>query len=80
MGGQGSRRGPYLADAWTWDGTRWTEQPLPSGGAPSGRGGATLHADVRADRLIYFGGYDATTPLAELWIGDDRGWRLWSAP
>jgi hypothetical protein len=79
MGGQGSSRGPYLDDAWAWDGSRWTELPRESGVQPAGRGGANLVRDTANDRFIYFGGYNEQ-PLTDLWVGDARGWRLWTSP
>ena len=76
LGGQGSARGPYYDDAWSWDGASWTEmvQQLPK---PGGRGGPNLLRDPRGGRFIYVGGYDERGGIADLWIRDDRGWRLW---
>jgi hypothetical protein len=71
-GGQGSSRGPYLADVWSWNGTSWTEL-APAGVTPAGRGGAHLLSDPANRRLLYFGGY-AEQVLAELWALGDSAW------
>jgi hypothetical protein len=78
LGGQGSSRGPYHDDAWSWDGAGWTEivQQTPR---PSGRGGPNLLRDVRGGRFIYLGGYDERGGIADLWIRDERGWTRWEA-
>jgi hypothetical protein len=71
-GGQGSSRGPYLTDVWSWDGRSWTAL-APSGDAPAGRGGGHLLSDPANRRLLYFGGY-AGQVLAELWALGDSAW------
>ncbi len=80
VGGQTyTRPSRYLGDAWTWDGTRWSELAPTTHVAPGARAGATLTYDARNDRFLYFGGY-ARPPLRfipELWILDRNGWRLW---
>lgn len=78
MGGQGSSRGPFLDDAWTWDGERWTELKI-EGRKPSGRAGATLLDDPANKRLLLFGGY-ADGILQELWSLEGGAWRLLSGP
>jgi hypothetical protein len=72
VGGQGSSRGPYLGDLWTWDGSSWTERSV-SAAAPAGRGGGHLLSDPAHRRLLYFGGY-AEAVLAELWALRDSSW------
>jgi hypothetical protein len=71
-GGQGSSRGPYLADLWSWDGSAWTER-VGSGAAPAGRGGGHLLSDPANRRLLYFGGY-AENVHADLWALRDASW------
>lgn len=71
-GGQGSSRGPYLADVWQWDGSSWTERSV-SGEAPAGRGGGHVLGDPANRRLLYFGGY-AERVLGELWSLGDSVW------
>ena len=73
IGGQASTQGPYLADAWTWDGAGWTLLAAPTNGPP-GRGGATLLDDAAGARLLYFGGYNEGL-LADLWALEPGGWK-----
>ena len=78
VGGQTvTRPTTYLADAWTWDGARWTALTMADG--PSARAGAALLDDSRNGRLVYFGGY-AGPPMRlspELWLLDEHAWRRW---
>jgi hypothetical protein len=73
-GGQGGTRGPYLSDAWIWDGQRWLEDAEAAAPGPPGRGGATLLDDAARGRLLYFGGY-AEGVLSDFWAFDRGGWR-----
>ena len=73
-GGQGGSRGPFMSDAWIWDGQRWLEDVDASAPGPPGRGGGTLLDDARGRRLLYFGGY-ADGVLADFWAFDGGGWR-----
>ena len=77
VGGQGSTRGPYLDDAWSWDGVRWTALPHAGSTNPAGRAGANLVRDPNADRLLYFGGYDESGPRAQFWVRQQGQWRSW---
>ena len=67
----------FLGDAWTWDGTRWTELTAP--GAPNERSGGNLVDDSARGRLLYFGGYRGPPMqlLQELWFLDRDGWTQW---
>jgi hypothetical protein len=72
----GTRTREWLADAWTWDGARWTELPNNGSTPPKARSHGTLQYDARSGRLLYFGGAgDGGLLFQELWIYDDRGWR-----
>jgi hypothetical protein len=67
----------FLRDAWTWDGTRWTE--LAASPAPGERSGGNLIDDRQRGRLLYFGGYRGPPMqlIQEMWFLDQRGWTLW---
>jgi hypothetical protein len=81
VGGQSfARPRVYFDDAWTWDGSQWTELPRVGDAAPIGRAGGALVSDARNQRLLYFGGYRGVPPLQELWQLDARGWRRLDAP
>jgi hypothetical protein len=74
MGGQGGRHGPYLSDAWIWNGQRWLEDAEASASGPPGRGGGTLLDDAMHRRLLYFGGH-AEGVRSDFWMFDRGGWQ-----
>lgn len=77
FGGQGSSRGPYLDDLWSWKGAVWTRLERPAGLTPQARGGGSLLYDHARTRTLLFGGY-AQVPIASeyaLWVLGDKGWK-----
>ncbi len=53
-----------LADTWTWNGTRWTQQhPAAS---PPGRENASMAYDAATGTQVLFGGFDGS-PLGDTW-------------
>ena len=65
--GQGT--GGYKNDVWslTLSGTPAWSQLLPSGGPPPGRSRSTAIYDSARDRMVVFGGKDATTFYNDVW-------------
>jgi hypothetical protein len=65
FGGQ-ALDGAYLGDAWHLSDVG-AATPLNVGATPPGRAGAELIADPDRDRLLLFGGRDASGQLADTW-------------
>ena len=72
-GGQGSGRGPYLDDFWSWDGREWVKL-VDNDGVPPGRGGGQFFIDAAVRRWVYFGGYD-NSPHRDLWVRVGGRWQ-----
>lgn len=70
----GGRRGAVVfADAWAWDGARWSRMPEP--GLPA-RSGHALALDPVRDRLLLFGGRGQDgAPLGDTWSYDGAAWQ-----
>ena len=67
-----------LADLWEWDGGTWSER-VPSGTRPSARFGHAMVYDSDRNRVMLFGGQDASGPKNDLWEWDAVG-GTWSGP
>lgn len=78
-GGQGSSRGPYFDDVWSWDGKTWAPIETSPSRHPAGRAGAWLLNDPDHRRLLYLGGYNDAV-LQDLWSLDASGWRVLREP
>jgi hypothetical protein len=60
-----------FADTWTWDGTSWTERPVP------GPGPLNVHEmgyDPRRERVVLFGGFHAGETYADVWEWNGETW------
>lgn len=70
----GGRRGAaVLADAWAWDGARWSRLPEP--GLPA-RSAHSLALDPVRGRLLLFGGRGQDgAPLGDTWSYDGAAWQ-----
>ncbi len=53
-----------LGDTWTYDGTSWTELPIPG---PSARSFVKMVYDSNRKRLVLFGGWDGTQMVDDTW-------------
>jgi hypothetical protein len=62
---------------WHWDGSQWTERPLPSSGPLSGFAGA-IWAHARNDVWALRGSFPAASET--LWHWDGNGWSSVDAP
>jgi hypothetical protein len=66
--GGGGRDGAFLDDTWQFDGGAAAPEQIEIGGAaPPGRAAAELIADPDRDRLLLFGGKDASGARADVW-------------
>jgi hypothetical protein len=75
FGGYSTAAAGPLADTWQWDGTSWASV-TPVGPAPAARWRHAVAYDASRDRLVLFGGVDASGALlGDVWEWD--GWR-WS--
>ena len=64
FGGTGRPPAFFLADTWTWNGTRWTQQhPATS---PAGRTRASMAYDAATGTVLLFGGFDGGE-LGDTW-------------
>lgn len=71
-----SALGRPLADAWEWDGLRWTALPAPVGAPwPAARSDASLAYDESRGTLVLYGGRDENGPLGDTWEYDGAGFR-----
>ena len=61
-----------FADAWTWDGAKWTLIPTEQGPAP--RSDGSLITDSGGRRLILIGGYDGNVMFRDAWSLSADGW------
>ncbi|MEM7201346.1 MAG: kelch repeat-containing protein [Planctomycetota bacterium] len=63
---------PFLGDTWAWDGRGWTQlQPAIT---PSPRADAAYAYDPLRQRVVLFGGEDATGSLGDTWEWDGVSW------
>lgn len=62
-------------DTWEYNGAQWSETNL-SGPRPPARYGHKLVCDESRNKLILFGGRDASTMHADTWEWDGSQWRL----
>jgi hypothetical protein len=62
----------YFGDTWTWNGTSWVQRSTPVG--PSARSGNALAYHAPTQRIVLFGGNDATTEYADTWLWDGFAW------
>ena len=62
--------GVLLGDTWSWDGHRWSRQPL---GGPPVRAAAAMAADPSGG-VVLFGGAGVTGALGDTWRWDGRSW------
>ena len=64
FGGTGRPPAFFLADTWTWNGTRWTQHhPATS---PAGRTRASMAYDAATGTVLLFGGFDGGE-LGDTW-------------
>jgi hypothetical protein len=61
-----------LGDTWVWDGTAWT--PKSPAHHPSPRYGHAMAYDHFRDRVVLFGGIDASGPEGDTWEWDGTDW------
>jgi hypothetical protein len=63
-----------LADTWEWDGNSWTQRATTG---PSPRVHATIAFDRTRNRVVLFGGFNATTntELRDIWEWDGTAWQ-----
>lgn len=61
-----------LADTWTWDGSRWSEQHPPV--SPSSRAGAQMAFDPVSRLTVLFGGGSGGTAHDDVWTWDGTTW------
>ena len=83
LGGRGGRPPGPLSDAWTWDGTAWTEVATTDAlliSAPAPRMSATLLSNPAQRGLLLFGGVGSSGALEDLWAFDHSGWRRLDPP
>jgi hypothetical protein len=65
----GSSGTGMMADTWTFDGQRWSEQPRTSG--PSARGGVpAMTYDAHRKKVVMYGGWGDTGAMQDLWEWD----------
>ena len=61
-----------MGDTWRWDGAAWT---LMATTGPSARGGHSMAYDVARNRVVLFGGFDASSNvLSDVWEWDGTAW------
>ncbi len=61
-----------MGDTWRWDGTGWT---LMATTGPSARGGHSMAYDAARNRVVLFGGFDASSNvLSDVWEWDGTAW------
>ena len=78
VGGRGGRPAGALGDAWTWDGTLWTEVASADAllaAAPFPRMSMSLVEDTARRGLLLFGGVNNAGAFGDLWAFDEKGWR-----
>lgn len=64
---------------WIWKGTDWQKLELPL--QPSNRTGSAMAYDPLTQKIVLYGGTDATnTTLDETWVFDGNGWSKMNIP
>jgi hypothetical protein len=67
----GGTNGQDLDDTWLWDGSSWTQAPVPGPGA---RSDAAL--GPFGETLLLFGGFKAGVPLGDFWSWNGSTWQF----
>jgi len=66
--------GTFLADTWEYDGTSWVET-TPAGPSPTLRRDHAMTYDAQRNRIVLFGGEDATQiEFGDTWEYDGASW------
>jgi hypothetical protein len=64
--------GPVFGDTWRLHGSQW--QPLQPASAPSARGSCQIATDTARQRVVLFGGDDASTFFGDTWEWNGTTW------
>ncbi|MGE3175244.1 MAG: hypothetical protein AB7O97_21635 [Planctomycetota bacterium] len=72
FGGAPPGIGGELGDTWVYDGSAWTQRTPAN--APSPRRRAACAYDERRERVVLWGGEDATTTFRDTWEWDGTDW------
>ena len=64
---------PNFADTWLFDGAKWAPRNPPN--APTARAAFALATDTARNRVVLFGGDDATNWFGDTWTWDGFTWR-----
>ena len=77
FGGLASTAPGYLGDTWEWDGADWT--PEIGSAAPPARADLAMAYDEGNERVLMFGGHDATNVFGDTWAWVN-GWNEVQVP